>query len=215
MSGEITRSSYFTQINALAAVHTEIANKFRYRKDQRSLGHFALQLYDNTLRERFLLDQAWPQIAREGDSIENLGVQNDGRLVLNPQGKNLNLDFKVVNASLGDYPLEVKYCPTQKMMTYKVDDLANYLSTPCSKVLTVATTGQMVGSNGNPDRDVVFRLPPYSFFTLMDHDAIGRLLAIGENGNHVGFGGKPTIRIYERKFSQVFEIQAFEGVSCE
>lgn len=214
MSGEITRTSYFTQINALSAAHPEIANKFRYRKDQRSLGHFALMLYDNTLRERFLLDQAWPQIARPGDTIENLGVQNDGRLVLNPRGKNLNLDFQVVNYEVGGYPLEVKYCPTQKMATYKVSDLTNYLSTPCSKVLTVFTTGQMVGSNGNPDREAAFELPRYSFFTLMDHDAIGRLLAVGENGTHVGFGGKPTVRVYARQFSSVFEIQAFEGVSC-
>jgi hypothetical protein len=208
-SGEISRQSYFRQINALAD-DPEIAGRFRYRKDQRSLGHFALTLYDNTLRERFLLDAAWPYISREGDRAVDLGVNNDGRLVLRPDGKNRNLDFLVRNEALGDYPLEVKYCPTQRFLTYKIDDLSNYLDTPDARVLTVAVANGMVGSNGNPDRDVAFALPPYSFFTLMDHEAIRRLIQTGESGNHAGFGGKPTVRIYQRQFHKAFTINAFE-----
>lgn len=212
-SGEITRRSYFKQVNALASEHDEIARRFAYRRDRRSLGHFALMLYDSTVRERFLLESCWPQIGRDGDSYSDLGINNDGRLVLKTPGRRPNLDFLVENETLGGYPLEVKFCPTQRFLTYKLFDLQNYLRTPDARVLTVASPDRMSGPNGDPDVDTAFVLPRHSYFLLMDHDSLSRLIEIGEHGNHDGHGGKDTVRILQRQFSQVATIQPIEELS--
>jgi len=200
---EISRRDYFDQINSIAAsLPPHALAKFRHRRDERSLGRFALGLYDNTVRERLLFEACWPHFGGAGEAFEDLGLDNEGRLVVDGGWRNRLLDFKVTGPS-GSYPVEVKYAPSQAFLTFKVADLVNYLDTKDARLLVVATPSYMVGGNGDPDVEVEMSLPRGTWFMLLDRHGIDRILRYGEYGTHKGFGGKPTVRIYNRQYPKI------------
>lgn len=172
-----------------------------YRRGGRSLGHFALMVYDNTVRETFLV-RKWAQ-AKNLLVIDN-GLANDGRLIIDTKGQGGKPDFIVQDRNGNSWRLEIKFAPSDKYLTYKVADLENYAKQENLIILTIIAGKGMMGSNGDPHKNIPLRLSPSLRWFTLGPENCRNLLRNGEIGNHNGFGGKPTVRVYPTEFSAFF-----------
>lgn len=134
------------------------------RKSERGLGGFALGIYDNTIRERILIE-GWRDrlIAAgkvEGIEISDHGMANDGMIHFSKADINAKADFKiaVTGSKLADIPngemlVEVKFCPSQKYLHFKHGDFSAYAADG-TNVLIFIGNDRMIGANGNPNWDI-------------------------------------------------------------
>lgn len=179
------------------------------RRDGRTPGQFALHVRDTTARERFLVRE-WARLVASRDlTIADLGVGNDGRLLLDPANTG-SPDYRV-SSPRGTWALEVKFGPTRRFVTYKVADLFNYIDRD-ALLLTVLGPARMVGPNGDPHRDDPLAIPPGLGWSLMGPEAMRRFLEAAEHGTHKGFGGKPTARLHAGDFRGVLRLREWRSV---
>lgn len=154
------------------------------RRDGRSLGEFALEIYDATLRERHLMGEFADIIRAFQFRVLDQGIDNDGRLVI-ASGGTREADYRLQFPGGRRATLEIKRAPTSKFATYRVVDLQNYIEQGDTLVLTVF---------GKAERS----------WSLMTAAMMGKALRLGEHGHHPGFGGKPTVRIHSSQYEPVF-----------
>lgn len=184
--GEITEIEYGRRIDELASEFpSEVLNKLRWRKDGRSLGEFASTILKQTRHERKLMALCFKYFADMGDNYIDCGVDNDGKLVIDVGTKGQSPDFEVCRWDGTSYFVEIKPAPHDKFFTYKVDNLSSYIDAVDVSLLTVVGSGS---------------------FMLLDRDGMSNILKYGEYDRHNGFGGKPTVRIYNKMFDQIGEL---------
>lgn len=219
---EITRSDYFdlfdlvypkvTEKNVLEGhERSSIQNRVdRNRDSQRTLGQFALGIYDNTLRERILIE-AWRDRLKQCGQVEDIDIQdhgmsNDGMIHFSKAEVNPKADFKIktTGSKLKDVPngemlVEVKFCPSQKYLHFKESDFRCYAEAGASVLIFIGN--DMYGGNGNPKWDMEvadLRLEEWGFIA---HDAVQDMLKKEEfitrynARGQVMMGGKPCVRL--------------------
>ena len=209
---QIGRPEFVDCINQLHAQirDPQIRANLDRRRDHRSLGEFALMIYDNTRREHFLIER-WVQTFAPHYRILHQGLDQSGRLVLQPPPGRSQPDYRL-HGQGETLSLELKFAPSLKYLTWKVADLTAYCDYPDDLlILTLITPRLMVGSNGNQTCHWEFRLPPEIHWLTLNQDQCQQLLRRGERGHHSGFGGKATIRIYPDQFVKFFQIRVWKN----
>jgi len=202
----------------------ELSNIMK-RMDWRTLGEFALTIYDNTKREK-ILAESWVDICTkkhlfEQATLEDNGMSNNGIVMFGLRGVNHEPDFKitVIDSNLPDLPtgvnkLEVKYCPSSAFLTYKEADLKSYISKD-SYVLTVMGENKMLGANGNPDSEDDFTVDKLNivWWSMMSPATMRQMLTDLPVRCYYGYmGNKPCVRLYKNehpRFDDFFTLQAW------
>lgn len=226
-TGEITRLEYHDLFNKMeknlhhSCTDRELQNVMK-RMDWRTLGEFALTIYDNTKREK-LLAETWVDMCQaqglfESAVLQDNGMANNGRIMFALKSINHEPDFKITiidsdfEIPTGLNKLEVKYCPSDKFLTYKEADLKSYISKN-SYVLTVMGENKMLGANGNPNADDKFVVDDLNISTwiIMTPDMMRDMLNEIPVRSFQGYmGNKPSIRLYrddQPKFSEYFTVR--------
>lgn len=190
----LTRVGYVKQINALwNAIDPKHRPSLQRRKDKRSLGEFALQVYDCTIREKFLLTEWLKSLGREGVKVEDYGVANDGRLILDENSDRGRPDYRLTSVK-GTWKLEVKFCPVQYKLTFKVCDLKSYARADALVLLIMGET-RMIGPNGDPNSSKPLAVPEGLRWCLFGRKTIRRMLKELPVKLHKEVGGKPSIQL--------------------
>jgi len=212
--GDITRREYhdlFTELekNLHNFCDSRELNNVLKRMDWRTLGEFALMIFDNTIREKILTD-AWVEMCESSGLLGSAmladnGMSNNGLIIFSLKFVNHDSDFiiKVEGSQLeempdGEHKLEVKYCPTDRFLTYKARDLESYVRQK-SLVLTVMGENKMFGANGNPDVEDSFSVDDLkiSGWSLMTPKAMSQMLHTLPVKRYEGYmGNKPSVRVY-------------------
>jgi hypothetical protein len=201
--GRISRWDYVHVINDLYyEIPLHLKQSINNRRDYRSLGEFALVIFDNTRRETFLIKEWLKLVEPWGLTPSDRGIANDGRLVIDTRGQSGRVDYILRGKSGRTYNLELKFAPSSRFLTYKVADLQNYLGQGDVLMLTIVGHSSMVGPNGDPASDLPLVLPRGLSWLLMGDQQMRCLLDNGEQGPHRGFGGKPTVRMYDSNFEE-------------
>jgi hypothetical protein len=194
-SGLISRDAYREAFDAL---YDEVPQRFRRaidgRRDRRSLGEFALDIYDTTRRERELIAD-WNERNHLLFRVECLGSDDAGIVVFDPRNLSSNADYRV-SCGGSSYKLEVKFCPTLAKLTYKVKDLRAYIMAD-AYVLTVMYDRRALGEVVDPAR---------LRWTLMTPAIMKRLLDEIPVRNHWEMGRKPSVQILAKDFGNYVEV---------
>jgi hypothetical protein len=200
-------------------------NNVLKRMDWRTLGEFALMVYDNTRRERLLVD-AWVEMCKAKGLFSNAvlcdnGMANDGVVMFSLKFVNHEPDFVITlqDSSIeipdGVNKLEVKYCPSSRFLTYKAKDLESCIRKK-SYVLTVMGENKMLGANGNPDADDSFDVDALniSAWTIMTPEGMSYMLENLPVRRYEGYmGNKPAVRVYRDEspnYKDFFEMRNWE-----
>lgn len=190
----MSRPDYVKEINKFwHYIDSSLLPSLQHRKDKRSLGEFALQIHDCTVREKFLLDQWLMSIGRGNIKVEDYGIANDGRLILNP-GKNQGKPDYYLYSGSKSWKLKVKFSPTQEKATFKVCDLKNYARED-ALVLLIMGNVHMIGPNGDPNSNKPLVLPPGLYWSLIGRKEIREMLKEIPIKLHWEVGGKPSIQL--------------------
>lgn len=192
--GNIDRSEYVKRCNALYnTLPPEVKPNVDRRKDNRQLGVFCLQIYDNTARERFLVDEWARSLGYDVKIIDN-GIGNDGRFILDPKGNSGRADYILKWGDGRERRLEVKFSPCLFKATFKVCDLKEYARQDALVLLVMGDT-RMIGPNGRPTCTVQLQIPPDLRWCLFGRETIRRMLKETPIRNHKEVGGKPSIQL--------------------
>lgn len=221
VSGEISRGEFFDGYNNLYK-EIEGADKrgLDRRLDNRTLGAFALMIYDSTRREKILIDLWRDMTLKIGlfskFEIKNHGVDNSGKVFIkNTKAARGNADY-IINVDgdsipPGEYPLEVKFSPTLKKMTFKVADLSNYIKSNVL-MLTILGDTKMLGPNGNPllspltVDNVDATMLQWCLATGAD---MSKMLNTLEQKPYREMGFKECVQMKSDQFSQFFNLYGF------
>jgi hypothetical protein len=191
---QITRQKYVEEINkSRYAIDPTLLPGLQSRIDRdkrsgRTLGLFALFIHDNTVRERFLLDAWLAMTGREG-KVEDFGIANDGRLILNTGGGLGRPDFL-----LDGVKFDVKFNPVSFKHTFKVCDLKSYARDDV-QVLLIMGESRMIGPNGNPDSQEPLVVPPNLKWSLFGRGTIRTMLSKLPTLHYREVGFKPAIQL--------------------
>ena len=191
--------------------------------DWRTLGEFALTIYDNTKREKILTD-SWLEMCQQSGllgevTLKDNGMSNNGLIIFALKWVTHEPDFEatVKDSSIPELPngihkLEIKYCPTNRFLTYKAKDLESYCRQK-AYVLTVMGENRMVGANGNPDIEDEFDVKNLNIsdWTILTPKIMSKMLEVLPIKSYEGYmGNKPSIRVYRDEspnFSDFFEVR--------
>lgn len=191
------RQKYKANLNALADKFPEDVKKaFGYRKDVRTLGDFALEIYDQTaINEKkcfnFWNDGFSKNHFNETDFISS-GIDQDGKLIWNKssskdEGKSPDYFCKKNN-----FYLEIKYSPCHFKNTFKTSDFLHYNKLGNTYVLSV-TCRTFTPS---------FFEGAFNHYVLITPEQIKNICEDIENSKLLQFpckkeyGGKPGIQFY-------------------
>ncbi len=158
---KISRSNYIKKFDQFYyLLNDDEKEMVRGRKDRRSLGEFALDIYDNTIREQFLIQSWSDMMINRGEFLsfqwQNYGTDPSGRVIIQDKYNNRSFsDFLVttVGGKLipdGVHRMEVKYDPSLIKATFKRCNLRAYIKQN-SYLLMIMATGQL-GPSGDPNR---------------------------------------------------------------
>jgi hypothetical protein len=182
------------------------------RKDKRTLGEFALSIWDNSRREKILIE-LWAESCKKKGIFNQFefsanGVDNSGRLYIGYRRNASNSDF-IVTIDDKTGPLEVKFNPSKVKNTFKLADLKNYIKE--GALVLVIMGAKMLGPNGDckkPSlRPELVDLKGMSWFVITP-SSMAQLLELPIK-NLWEIGNKPGIQILERDFSKYFDIYEF------
>lgn len=196
-SSNISRRAYRDAFDDLyCVVPAQFRRVLDRRKDRRSLGEFALEIYDTTLREKKLINE-WNERNEYGLKIEKFGSDDSGVVIFDPRNISSKADYVV---AIGDqrYKLEIKFCPTLAKLTYKVKDLNSYVA-EAAYVLTFMYDRKMLGPNDTIDTGRM------QWF-LMEPGLMQRLLDTLPTKLYWEMGGKPAIQILQKDFDKYIKV---------
>ncbi len=211
-TNEITRLEFHNLYNELEKqLHNflndkELSNILK-RMDNRTLGEFALKIYDNTLRERILAD-AWVEACKSRDLVKTMklkdnGMDNRGTILFSMDRLSHKSDFMATTEGSklpipdGQHPLEMKYCPTDTRLHFKVQDLKSYCDTG-SYALIIMGKKSMIGSNGNPMQEFQMNVSELNLCSwgILTPTKIKEMLDTLPACRYDGYmGNKPCIRV--------------------
>lgn len=218
---EINRSDYYNLFNQLdhkirqyGILSENDRRSIINRVDKasgRKLGEFALGIYDNTLRERILIEAWKDRLIKSGNvekiDISDYGMANDGMIYFSKQNINPKADFKITvsGSKIEKIPnkemfIEVKFCPSQQYLHFKKGDFECYAKDNVN-ILIFIGNDQMFGGNGNPKWDMQvsdFKLEEWGLITNNSiHDILNKEV-FTERHNARGqlmMGGKDCVRL--------------------
>ena len=198
-SGHIDRQTYVQKIDEARCLINKISlPQLDRRCDSRTLGEFALQIFDNTEREAFLMREWLKATGREDVQIVDHGVSNDGRLLIEPGPGQGRPDYELVSDK-GRWKLEVKFCPTYRKLTFKVVDLRGYIRQNADMLLIMGDT-RMIGANGNKHRGGLLKLPPCLKWCVIIPRQMQAMLDEFPVDNYREMGGKPSVQIIDQDY---------------
>lgn len=229
-TGEITRMEFHDLYDMMEKnLHhflkdKELANVLK-RMDNRTLGEFALKIYDNTLRER-ILAEAWLNAVKDRGLVKTMklkdhGMDNRGTIVFSLDKINHQSDFIAVTTGSkiaipdGEHPLEMKYCPTDYRLHFKAQDLTAYAKSK-SYALIIMGKRSMVGSNGDPTQEYQMDVSDLNLCSwgILTPECIRVMLETLPVCRYDGYmGNKPCIRVCKDadrshpSYSEFMEIQ--------
>lgn len=177
----------------------EIGNLIQ-RIDRRGLGMYALFILDNTLRERFLGDELGKV---HGFKVIDNGVDNSGRLILDPANTGSKPDFLFQYDGQPAYPAEAKYCPTFYKMTFKCGDLKTYIKYD-AKLYMFLSKGKL-GGEGDPSRSGKLYVPRDMICLWCGAEELTRILRDFEHGPYYEVGNKIGVQLRDRDFRRYFK----------
>ncbi len=223
--GKISRQEFCDAYDALFSLvdskdRKNLENRLDTTKNQkgRSLGKFALQIYDSTLREKRLID-SWVSMLLENEYFEEIyiqdnGVDNSGLVLLNVKNSKPDYILYTKGGELlpdGSHTIEVKFAPGFNKLTYKVDNLESYLKYD-SYVLTIINSGKMGGS-GDPQHsgkiDLDYSLMGWVLFTP---ETVRKILQSLPHQHYFELGNKKAVQILQKDFDQYFTVHDWRSV---
>jgi len=192
------------------------------RMDWRTLGEFALMIYDNTRREK-ILAEAWVEMCKKQNLLtaavlRDNGMANNGQLVFGLSGVNHEPDYKIglegsnFEIPSGTHKLEIKYSPSSIFLTYKAKDLESYIQRN-AYVLTIMGENRMLGANGKPEAEDTFDITDLglSWWAVMTPTIMKKMLHDLPVKRFQGYmGNKPSVRLYRDaspNFKDYFEMR--------
>jgi len=192
--GRISREEYKIVFNLVESRHQTYVNRhMRGRVDYqntRSLGEYALQIYNSTLSQQKEMED-WVQTYASKHFVGspfclfNNGIDNSGKLIIDLSGYSYQEfkrpDYKLMGQE-SEYLIEYKDCPTDKKATYKVDDLTAYIAQN-AWVLTVHKFCRET-----------------RFYTLLSPAQQQNMLDKLSHGNYKEVGYKPGVQMYLEGF---------------
>lgn len=211
-NNKITRQEYVDRLNKLAPdVPSQYKRSVDRRRDSRTLGEFALQVYDNTKREKFLIEQWCGQWPDKEYGIIDHGIANNGCLILDTSKCKSVSDYKLYVWKGGNHGyesslLEIKFCPCQWKLTYKQADFAAYLREE-SLILTIMGDTRMLGPNGDPDNNQPLQLPAGLQWILMGASEINHIMEKIPVRMHREVGYKPSYQLFKASFPQFVKVE--------
>ena len=217
VSGELTRHEYVRKMDQvyLAIMDERERGAVAFRKDKRSLGEFALFLYDNTVREKFLMD-SWCDlmVARDDFSdlqYKNRGLENSGRLIIDADEarKTAFADFWVwaQDGTLlpdGWTKLEMKFDPSLTKATFKVGQLKSYIKQG-AYMLVIMCNGQL-GPNGNPNQAETYSIDSYSTRWFLASPATMERMLTKRFSQRSEMGGKSSVQFLNDEILDYFDV---------
>jgi hypothetical protein len=182
-SGKMSREGYLKFWDEFNQKHPDFCKKNFYRRDFRSLGQFALDLYENAADEANNFDKWFHTHGSKyfkSKKYENFGAEASGMLLYKEDNQRGNPDFILSDGTKIEYKLNYATC---RKGTYKVADLRSYLEHGCY-VLT----------------EFIIKDHNYGY-VLMSPDEIKRIMdAVKEQKievfNFRGMGYKPAVQFY-------------------
>lgn len=156
-----------------------------YRLDRRSLGQFALGIYENMFVERAIAELWFKKHRKKhwssAKALEKSGIANDGRLVFERGDKSAFKTPDYIIQPLGIF-VDVKHCCCLHKATYKVADLEHYIDVG-AYVLTGHYKYPFAKSN-------------LEFYTLMSPEDQQKILdAAKEIRANREYGGKRAVQL--------------------
>lgn len=213
-SHAIDRRQYVHQINELYdRIPLPQRGNVARRKDTRSLGIFALSIYDNTKREKFLINAWCDQIPNQAYQIIDNGINNDGRLIIDTSNCKSVSDYVLKN-NFETRHVEVKFSPCQWKMTFKKADFNAYLKEDASILLIMGNVG-MMGPNGVPEGNTELVLPKGLKWTLITPHQISKIMEEVPVRNCWEVGGKPSYQLFAKDFHKFIEVHDWVRRPCE
>lgn len=124
LAGEISLEEYGDAFDKMEPeIRTSrIKTNIFYRADRRTLGQWAIQIVETTIREKNLITEFFDG---SGAIIQDYGVANSGVILFGTKPNFGKPDF-LVTIDGKTYPVEFKFNPSFKKATFKVVDLNNY-----------------------------------------------------------------------------------------
>lgn len=230
---EISRLEFYNLYNELEKhlhnflTNPELANILK-RMDQRTLGEFALKIYDNTLRER-ILAEAWINSCKSRNLVKTMklkdnGMDNRGTILFKIEHLSHKSDFMAITEGSklaipdGTHPLEMKYCPTDTRLHFKEKDLISYRNTK-SYALIIMGKKSMIGSNGNPTEEFQMNISDLKLCSwgILTPEKISEMLNTLPSCIYDGYmGRKPCIRVCKSEeknhpsYSKYMQVETWE-----
>lgn len=176
----------------LNKVYEKLSSKFRdqftYRKDNRTLGQFGIDLYNGHLIERQIADWWFKNFGKKyfGNQFtyECVGIDDTGTVLLENKTKNeMKSPDYIINPDCIYF--EIKSNPCDWKITLKVADLKHYLSLN-SYILIVCSNGKFESIGKNCSCFIL--LSPSQYEKMMKESVI--------LNNRFECGNKPCIQFY-------------------
>jgi hypothetical protein len=224
-TGKITRQEFCEAYDSLFSLvdskdKKNLENRLDKTKNQqgRTLGKFALQIYDATFREKLLINSWVTMLLEDGHFeevyIQDNGVDNSGVVLLNVNNSKPDYILYTKGGTVipdGSHKVELKFAPGFNKLTYKVDNLESYQRYD-SYVLTIINVGKMGGS-GEPTHDGSINLN-YSLmgWTLFTPEIIRRLLDELPHQHYFELGNKKAVQILQKDFEKYFTVYDWRQV---
>lgn len=199
---------------------TKLRRRMDWSKNNkgRTLGEFALCIYDGTIRERFLIDLWGDAIKKAGNysvmNISDAGSDNTGKVyILQQNSRGADYIVSCVGKGVladGVHSIEMKFAPSNKKLTYKVADLKNYYNRSES-ILTIIGDNSGIGPNGKTHLNTLkkeeINLKDFQW-CFFGPDTIEKLLMLPTKIEYT-MGGKECVRIMNKEFSNYFDLRGF------
>lgn len=159
--GKISRLDYYYGINDVYATlvgRDKDSVDFRISRMHpdypcRDAGGLATSYYDNSHREAWLA-RMWAE--RYGIRLEDYGVDNSGMFLVRMRNGG-HPDYIAHLMDGRSQKVEIKF--TNGPLTLRPDQLTSYINQGAG-ILLFKTYGPMIGSNGDPHKDVPFTIEP-------------------------------------------------------
>ena len=167
------------------------------RRDNRTIEQFKEDIYYRTKKEKFLIELFKREYKYRGITVKvkNYGIDNTGKLT---KVADCRPDYKVVFDN-NEYLVEVKNSPVSDKWTFKTYNLKQYVKQNAN-ILIFWGTGYIDKEPKGIDYEDCR-------FGLILTNKIQLMLDLYEPYNEPAFGNKECIRVYEKNFTKLVNIQ--------
>lgn len=200
---EISKNLYRYLLDEFEHKNSELIRRISgYRLDRRSLGEFAVAIYENVVIEQSIIElwlkRFWKRHFPERQQLQSTGMESSGLLVFeqkNTKGLFKEPDFKLNPSGMS---VEVKSCPCTYKATYKTKDLEHYIS-----IGAWVLTGHY---------QFPFRKSNLQMYTLLSPEDQQKLLdTCKEFSGHKEYGSKKSVQMHNCPDEKFLEQKIKQG----